>query len=124
MTTTPPLNDSIDGTNNNLATTLANNLHLSIQMRANFNHNIDCASYFADWSLCYIQTFTFRYTGLEDYTNVEFKIYFSSIHRVLHVDHPEFEYEHVVGDLTYITPTASFEGFMVGEELTLPLVFE
>jgi hexosaminidase len=54
----------------------------------------------------------------------EFNLYFSSIHRLLQVNHPDFEHHHVVGDLTYIKPTASFSGFDAMTSIELPLVFE
>mmetsp|Transcript_44497 Transcript_44497/g.87284 ORF Transcript_44497/g.87284 Transcript_44497/m.87284 type:complete len:874 (+) Transcript_44497:265-2886(+) len=54
----------------------------------------------------------------------QFKIYFSSIHRVLQVNSPDFVHEHVVGDLTYIKPTSSFQGFQSSTKIVLPLVLE
>ena len=40
------------------------------------------------------------------------------------VNHPDFEHEHVIGDLTYIKPTASFQGFQSNTKIVLPLVLE
>ena len=126
---------AVQNTNNNedysslpnygqLASTLGNNLILSINMHSNFNHDIDCASHNADWGLCYSQSFAFRYVGSKPYSTNFFRIYFSSIHRLLHVDHPDFTFEHVVGDLTYIAPTESFTGFEPGREEVIPVIFE
>eukprot|EP00580_Thalassiosira_gravida_P009129 CAMPEP_0201628794 /NCGR_PEP_ID=MMETSP0493-20130528/3655_1 /ASSEMBLY_ACC=CAM_ASM_000838 /TAXON_ID=420259 /ORGANISM="Thalassiosira gravida, Strain GMp14c1" /LENGTH=816 /DNA_ID=CAMNT_0048099649 /DNA_START=1 /DNA_END=2451 /DNA_ORIENTATION=- len=91
-------------------------------MGKNFGHDADCSM--ADWGLCYTQTLTLEYLGDGDYSDNEFNIYFSSIHRLLQVNHPDFEHHHVVGDLTYIKPTASFNGFDAMTSIELPLVFE
>src|SRR6056300_185361 len=70
--TTPPPREPLpplpqrppsDMLKNGLASELADNLMLTIQMDANFNHGIDCASYHADWALCYTQSFKLLYTG-------------------------------------------------------------
>eukprot|EP00986_Skeletonema_menzelii_P012608 scaffold6997_cov151-Skeletonema_menzelii.AAC.1 len=108
----------------NMAAELADNLSLRIEMAGNFGHDVDCASHKADWGLCYSQFFTFEYSGSKAYNDKNFVIYFSSIHRLLHVDHPGFEFGHVVGDLTYIKPTQMFQGFESPSVMILPLVFE
>ena len=57
-------------------------------------------------------------------TRRQFQIYFSAIHRVLQVNHPDFEHTHVVGDLTYIQPTSSFQGFQPNSRIVIPIVRE
>jgi hexosaminidase len=52
----------------------------------------------------------------------QFKIYFSNIHRLLQVNHDDFPQQHVTGDLTYITPTASFDGFAASSIIEVPIV--
>lgn len=54
----------------------------------------------------------------------EFKIYFSAIHRLLEVENEDFEFGHIMGDLTYIEPTSSFGGFSASKTVEIPLVFE
>lgn len=54
----------------------------------------------------------------------QFELYFSSIHRLLQVDHPDFDHMHVIGDLTYIKPNASFSGFTSRSTIEIPLVYE
>ncbi len=51
-------------------------------------------------------------------------IYFSSIRRVLSVDHAGFRVERLVGDLHRMEPTADFAGFGAGEEIVVPIVVE
>ncbi len=58
------------------------------------------------------------------YRNSQFKIYFSAIHRLLEVDNEDFEFGHVMGDLTYIEPTSSFKGFPASSTIEIPLVHE
>ena len=83
-------------------------------------------------------------------TYSQFEIYFSSIHRVLQVslanrhlstiaqlritltrlpmftkvNHPDFEQVHVIGDLTYIQPSASFQRFQANAKIYIPIVLE
>jgi len=43
---------------------------------------------------------------------------------VFQANHPDFEPQHVVGDLTYITPSNSFERFQPKSKTVIPLVLE
>ncbi len=52
---------------NGLASELASNLRVMIEMGDNFDHGIDCSM--AEWSLCYTRTINLEYLGEEDYTN-------------------------------------------------------
>mmetsp|Transcript_29778 Transcript_29778/g.61261 ORF Transcript_29778/g.61261 Transcript_29778/m.61261 type:complete len:530 (+) Transcript_29778:134-1723(+) len=107
-----------------MASTLASNLSVNIDMEKNFDHGVDCSELGADWSLCYTRSLTLAYSGSEEYTNSQFKIYFSAIHRLLEVQNEDFEFGHVMGDLTYIEPTSSFGGFSASKAIEIPLVFE
>ncbi|KAL7552772.1 hypothetical protein ACHAWF_018597 [Thalassiosira exigua] len=104
------------------ASKLASKLRVYIEMGKNFDHGVDCPM--ADWNICYTQTLTLEYTGEDEYPNTQFKIFFSSIHRLLQVNHTGFIHEHVVGDLTYIKPTSFFPGFQPNTRVELPLVLE
>ena len=117
-------NESINTTSvpTNYALDLASNLHVTIEMEKNFNHTANCSM--ADWNFCYTKNVLLNYWGLDDYVENQFKIFFSSIHRVLQADHPDFEYQHVVGDLTYLKPSSSFQRFQSHTQIAIPLVFE
>lgn len=91
-------------------------------MEENFNHTANCSM--ADWNFCYTKNVLIDYWGLDDYVDNEFKIFFSSIHRVLQVNHSDFEYQHVVGDLTYLKPSSSFQRFQSHTQIAIPVVFE
>ena len=91
----------------NYARELASNLHITVEMQDNYNHGVNCTLAMADWSLCYTKNVLLDYWGDEDYSDPNFQIYFSSIHRVLQVHSPDFEHQHVTGDLTYIQPSPS-----------------
>ena len=47
------------------ASELASNLHVMVDMGANFDHPEDCS--LGDWGLCYTQTLTLEYTGATAY---------------------------------------------------------
>jgi len=105
------------------ASKLASGLRVMIEQDKNFDHDdVDCSM--AEWGLCYTQNLMLDYSGHDDYMDHQFQIYFSSIHRLNQVNHPDFEYHHVVGDLTYIKPKPSFRGFKSGSMTEIPLVFE
>ena len=40
------------------------------------------------------------------------------------VDHPDFEHQYVVGDLTYIKPSPSFQRLQSNTKVVIPLVLE
>ncbi|KAL9180069.1 hypothetical protein ACHAXT_008039, partial [Thalassiosira profunda] len=121
-TTTPAADVSVDGSTTEYASELASNLRVTVGMGANFDHGEDCS--LGDWGLCYTQTLTLEYAGPAAYLDKQFQIYFSAIHRVLQVNHPDFEHTHVVGDLTYIQPTSSFQGFQPNVKIVIPIVRE
>lgn len=52
-----------------MASTLASNLSVKIEMDKNFDHGVDCSELGADWSLCYTRSLTLAYDGSEEYTN-------------------------------------------------------
>mmetsp|Transcript_25974 Transcript_25974/g.58264 ORF Transcript_25974/g.58264 Transcript_25974/m.58264 type:complete len:1141 (+) Transcript_25974:342-3764(+) len=104
------------------AENLASNLSVTLQLGKNFGHDKVCPM--ADWGFCFTLNLILDYNGSEDYLDSGFKIYFSSIRRLLQVETDSFGFEHVVGDLTYIMPTFSFNGFKANSQITIPMVLE
>src|SRR5262245_34323586 len=74
-------------------------------------------------SLCVKSKLTLTNTG-GDWNDKSWKIYYSSIRKVLSVDNEQFEIEHVNGDLHTLAPTDAFEGFARGESKDIPLTAE
>ncbi|CAH1041595.1 beta-N-acetylhexosaminidase [Halomonas sp. TD01] len=87
-------------------------------------HNIDCQKLGADYAACFTATILLTNTSDEAIEASDWGLYFSSIRRLLKMDHPELTLTRITGDLHRIEPNDAFTGLGAGESLEIPIVGE
>ncbi|MGY4877924.1 beta-N-acetylhexosaminidase [Vreelandella aquamarina] len=101
---------------------------LDVQYTINANqpqaHDIDCQALGADYASCFTATIVLTNTSDKAIAASDWGLYFSSIRRLLRVDHPELTLTRITGDLHRLEPNDAFAGLGAGESLEIPIVGE
>ena len=87
-------------------------------------HDIDCQRLGADYAACFTATILLTNTSDKAIEASDWELYFSSIRRLLQMDHPELSLTRITGDLHRLEPNDSFTGLGAGESLEIPIVGE
>ncbi|MCC5901052.1 MAG: beta-N-acetylhexosaminidase [Halomonas sp.] len=105
---------------------LAQRLDVHYEITANhpLAHDIDCQALGADYAACFTATIHLTNTSDEVIEESGWGLYFSSIRRLLQMDHPELTLTRITGDLHRLEPNDSFTGLGAGERLEIPIVGE
>lgn len=105
---------------------LAQRLDVQYKVTANQPqaHDIDCQALGADYASCFTATILLTNTSDKAMKASDWGLYFSSIRRLLRVDHPELTLTRITGDLHRLEPNDAFAGLDAGESLEIPIVGE
>ncbi|MFC7368177.1 beta-N-acetylhexosaminidase [Vreelandella zhaodongensis] len=87
-------------------------------------HDIDCQKLGADYAACFTATILLTNTSDEAIEASDWGLYFSSIRRLLQMDHPGLALTRITGDLHRLEPNDAFTGLGAGESLEIPIVGE
>lgn len=101
---------------------------LGVQYKVTANqpqaHDIDCQRLGADYAACFTATILLTNTSDKAIEASDWGLYFSSIRRLLQMDHPELSLTRITGDLHRLEPNDTFTGLDAGESLEIPIVGE
>ncbi|WP_271910076.1 beta-N-acetylhexosaminidase [Vreelandella alkaliphila] len=105
---------------------LAQRLDVQYKVTANQPqaHDIDCQRLGADYAACFTATILLTNTSDKAIEASDWGLYFSSIRRLLQMDHPELSLTRITGDLHRLEPNGTFTGLDAGESLEIPIVGE
>lgn len=105
---------------------LAQRLDVQYKVTANQPqaHDIDCQRLGADYAACFTATILLTNTSDKAIEASDWGLYFSSIRRLLQMDHPELSLTRITGDLHRLEPNDTFTGLDAGESLEIPIVGE
>ncbi|MGS2742978.1 beta-N-acetylhexosaminidase [Halomonas sp. LS-001] len=99
-------------------------VHYTINANQPQAHDIDCQALGADYASCFTATIILTNTSDKAISANDWGLYFSSIRRLLRVDHPELTLTRITGDLHRLEPNEAFAGLGAGESLEIPIVGE
>ncbi|WP_061169890.1 family 20 glycosylhydrolase [Caballeronia hypogeia] len=102
----------------------------SLMVRVEIDNNdaaqsgTDCASLGADWASCARGKLVLQNTGGRNLVAGGWTLYVHSIRRILMVEHPDFAWKHITGDLYALTPRAGAFTLVAGARIEVPFVGE